>query len=418
MFEQDNYSPNFALDCAKLSKGICEGLNEECCAIATNVIANKCSLIVAKSKNHSYSDRIQALNEVRFTWRDIVKTSFKVIAHKAFRLMWHIKKRKLRNNSPDKVFKAWVEVNIDSWGGEYTVRDSCILVLPFPLRLSRQLDFIKGIERGCDYSLYGYAYSLRKLLQHIIYRDIKTYALLEYSASTSYVRDIRALGVTETYHMDDVEVQSYVANCKLMKEGVLVHFRNHGVGRYSPYFSASSAVFFNESQRTYYESLNTFKYTGLMYSQNRTLKFERSSVQHIVFVSQLIDGLPGEYELLEKRVLEKLSILSNELGFSLSVKLHPNGRNVDFLKRYSEVVTLTPSNDCSTIFFTNYSTSYYTFEQYGPTYLIRSMEVDPGIFFGDGERIVDEAAFDDSTSFYKAISYKDILFNNLSEEFS
>lgn len=413
MFELDDYSPNFALDCAKLSKGICVGVSEEKSAIAANVIASRCSSLVAKTDKLNYSDRVQALKDVRFAWKDIAKVIIKVLVHKAFRVVWVLNKKKLKRKLPNKVFKAWVEVNVESWGGEFSVHDSCVLILPFPLKLSRQLNFIKGLKGDLSYSLYGYAYSFKKLVQHIIYRDIMSLALLENSAATSYVRDVRELGVAKAFHMDDVEVQSYVASSHLIKKNVLVNFRNHGIGRYSPYFTASSAVFFNESQRIYYESLNSFEYVELMYYLDRNLEFEKSALQQVVFVSQLINGLPAEYELLEERILEKLSVIGKELGFTLAVKLHPNGRNANFLKGYPSVDSLKPSKNCTTIFFTNYSTSYYTFEQYGPTYLIRSSEVDPSIFFGDEERIVDEAAFSDSASFTKAITNEVVLFDTI-----
>lgn len=415
MFDLDDYSASFAVDCATISKGICEEENEEYQATVANVISNKYSLLVSKTENLSASERTEVFKNVRFGWKDVAKIVFKVLVHKVFRLVWFFEKRHLKRNSPRKVFKAWVEVNVDSWGEEYSSRDSCVLVLPFPLKLSRQLTFIRRLWEGdVQFSLYGYAYSLKNMLRYIIRRDVESLARLENSATESYSQDILALGVAEVFHMDDVEVQSYVANNLLMREGVSVRFRSHGIGRYSAFFTASSAVFFNESQRDYYEALNSFRDVELLYPIDRCIAHEKSDLRHVIFVSQLINGMPAEYEGLEQRVLEKLSVLSKELDFSLAVKLHPNGRNAEFLKAYPCVNSLELSTNCSTIFFTNYSTSYYTFEQYGPTYLIRSAEVDPSIFFGNEEHIVNETAFSDSASFIKAIFNKIVLFDNIS----
>jgi len=349
---------------------------------------------------HYYKDlNIESLDElksvcvrnVRFSYKFAIKIFLKFLAHQVFRCIYIFKKKA---HSPV-IIKSWVDINYSSWVNSENWNEErfSILLLPFLLNPIRQFKFIQMLSsKKINIIFYGYRYSAIALGRFLLRRDLISLYEFESNAVNLAHKDIYLLGAEKLYVMDDVEPLSFIQNSELIKKNITINFRSHGIGRYSPYFSASNTLFFNESQMEYYSLFNTYSSSKCMYPYREKI-IELKSIEYVIFVSQITKTASAAYSVMESRIVAKLKAECLKYGILFSIKLHPNTDSSVYSEE-KKCSLLTIENSESTLLFSCYSTAYYDFEKYGTNWLIKTKELDPTILFGKQERILDEKNID------------------------
>lgn len=307
----------------------------------------------------------------------------KVVFHWLYRLHFIFSRKILTKH----LFKCWVEINTTSWGQDFDVEEKQVLIVPFPLGWKRHMNFIKSLHsQKILYRFYGYPYSLIKLVKFLLIRNVKLLAELEIGAARGAAEDIMKVATRHYYVMDDVEAASFETNNLLESQDLIVNFKAHGIGRYSIFYSARNATFFNESQANFYKTFNSFQ-TVTVEHPTRRVQTDKLLLKRVCFVSQLSVTQSEEYAKIELSCVEKLKALSRAKGVPFYIKSHPNQVKLHYTD-VDEIEFDAVKEDRGTLFFTIYSTAYYDFEKYGRTYLIMTRGIDSRALFGDDERLV------------------------------
>ncbi|WP_299266793.1 hypothetical protein [uncultured Psychrosphaera sp.] len=341
------------------------------------------------------------LSKLRFPWKFVLKVFFKILIHKFFRILFLIRSK---SKSPV-VIKSWVDVNYYSWIklDEWKESDFSILVIPFLLNPIRQVKFVRDLmAQNKKIIFYGYRYSVKKFIKFALNPNLISFFEFESHATSITSAEITSLGVEKIFVMDDVEPLSFIQNRGLIDSGIEVNFRAHGIGRYSPYFSATQATFFNESQQNFYTKFNNFESTSCVYPSTRSVD-GLTSLERVIFISQRAKSIDSAYSVIEIRVVDKLKEICKKSSIPFSIKLHPN-TDSGVYEGIDKNLQLTTDNSDKTLLFTCFSTAYYDFEQYGNTWLVQTKELDPTILFGKQERVLNEKNIDKFFDQYKKAS--------------
>jgi len=160
-------------------------------------------------KELGHGELFSKVENASVSLRAVTRVLMKVIVHWLFRINFVFSKRKDAKH----LFKCWVDVNVSSWGTYFNVKDKQVMVLPFPLGWRRQYKFIKNLKnKKLSYCLYGYPYSLIKLLNFLIKRNISSLGELEIRAARKTANEIVKTSCENYYVMDDVEPFIFLIN--------------------------------------------------------------------------------------------------------------------------------------------------------------------------------------------------------------
>lgn len=314
------------------------------------------------------------------------KTVAKVFANWMFLALGAIHRWIVPPRKQDEVLRSWVDVSIELFPEES--RRALILVYPFGINLMRQLRYLGWLRCGkYAYTLAAYPYSPRLLLRWLWCGSDLDLAQLEIDAACGHAAWIlRRFRPMRVFTTDEFEPASFVLNEALMRSGVEVVNKAHGVGKYSPYVAYSQMWLFNEAQREFYRHFNPGQSFRLY--PRRAPDWPLAAVETLVLVDQLCEETTAIHSF-QQSIARTLRRVGPELGFHVAMKLHPNSSLPESTEDDGFRRTRTGGWAPGTaLFLTAYSTAYLSFESRGPTWLVENAQFDPRLVFGSEARVV------------------------------
>lgn len=253
-----------------------------------------------------------------------------------------------------------------------------VLLLPYLQSMRRQLRFLKTLKKGnIEYICFGYNYCFISLLKFVFKGSLESQVLFEFSPFEKRSNDFSPFK-GKAFVSDDFEINSFLFNRNLIFNGINVVNRCHGIGKYSPHVSYNISYFYNKTQEAFYLKYNVLNSKIFKYKEKKINKYLPITY---LFISQSKSNMDPLFEL-ENEILNKMKSILAENAPNLYVKLHP-----DFNGKFNFPI-LDNLNDFNGLIFTFYSTCYYTFKRYGPTFLIKINNIKSNLIFGDDSRYI------------------------------
>jgi hypothetical protein len=314
------------------------------------------------------------------------KTVAKMLANWAFAALGAMHRLFVRARRSQEVLRSWVDVSVELFPEQ--AAQATILVYPFGINPLRQLRYLRWLHRRkFGYTLAAYPYSATLLLRWLWSGSDLDLAQLEIDAAARHAAWlIRRFRPTRVLTTDEFEPASFVLNEALMKAGVEVVNKAHGVGKYSPYVTYSQMWLFNEAQREFYSHFNPQQATQLY--PRAAPQWPLVNVETLVLVDQLCDEKTSIHAF-QQAIAQTLRRVGPALGFRVAMKLHPNSSLPESID--DDGFRRTRSADWpagTALFLTAYSTAYLSFESRGPTWLVENAQFDPRLVFGSEARVV------------------------------
>lgn len=343
--------------------------------------------------NYYFSNkgRIREVNgDFVFSYGFLARFIVKVIFNYLYLFFYSISKLLFPIEKCGEVVKVWADVNYDGWKGEIKNGKHSVLIFPFLYNPKRAIKTIYSLHtKGVSYRFYGYRYNFYLVSRFVFSRSLVNYLELEKKATLEFCEDIKKLRCRKLYVMDDVEPIAYYQNSTLMACDIAVNFMSHGIGRYSIYYCATNAYFFNESQMRFYIENGRFENGCLLYPPERAIT-ELKEVSTVIVVSNITKNVScSSIRYSMERELIKLAQEGRNINsYTLYIKYHPNAPS-DYIDESMSINNLNSLAPSKTVFVSYGSTSYYDFERYGLTLLVSSEEINSEILFGENERYID-----------------------------
>lgn len=355
-------------------------------------------VFVDDHKKIKVEDIESILRNEKLTSKELFRVVIKVVIHWFF-YSASLLSYKAFSGSYLNVLKTYVDVEYELFKSKALGEKHLVLVFPFPISISRQVDYIKSLKvesksGKMSFSLYGIPYSFGSLVKVLIRRN--SYALfeLEYFGAIKLGDKLDKINFNNFMNMDDFESMSVVYNKHLRDGGHYVDTHLHGIGTYSPFISTNHLRAFNEAQSKFYTRNSDIP--DLSYYYSSTYKPVESSIKEIVFYSQVTPSTMGLIEI-EKLIIPKLKKISDEYDIHFLYKKHPNFINnrSDYLHGIDILNNENGRNlDTISLGMSLYSTTYYT-EPHDFSMLLDVPEIPVRLLFSDDHLIVKECDLED-----------------------
>jgi len=312
----------------------------------------------------------------------------KLLLNRVYRFFFH------RISSLSAV-RSWVEISQRMYSDKYP--ESVILIYPFYLNLKRHLNYVRQCFKEYNkVTLCGLPYSLLDYLKIALLSKNKDLNLVRFE-SNAYRRhalELVQLGVKHLYTSDEFEVGAVVLAATLQSKGAQVTNTAHGMSFGCPYASYDTFYVYNEAQRSYY-SIKSPQVAYLVAPRSNTdpanCVMGSQGNKAIIFLEANYERLGMKYyACLEKRTVDALRTLGENLGVKVYVKIHPNRKapaeledftvqGVNAIRHLSELADVEP------VFVSFYSAAYYDFRHLGPFVFVYDGFVRPEEIYGEAK---------------------------------
>ena len=261
-------------------------------------------------------------------WNHVGLLLAKAVLHRVFRLF-----AAAPDGNPTLV-RAWVEVSAAMYPAE--LRQGCVMVYPFALKVMRQVRFIRWCRReGVKTSLAGMPYPVLGILGRLLRRHANDLVLAqaEIQANAGHAQELLRRAPRRLLTSDEFETASFVLYEPLLRAGVEVVNTAHGVGNYCPHIAYSEFRVLTLSQSNFYALRNPhIRYTALA-TEKRQIKglsdyaAARGKPVALVLIHQPFEVSPLKAEeSVQWRLDAELARVAQVLCLQYRVKMHPNHR--------------------------------------------------------------------------------------------
>ncbi len=334
------------------------------------------------------SDTIKIFGGKKYT--DLLDTKYRYVVFPAKAMIHNLYRLLQRKVSyKPQCIKTYVEDTIRFYPDE--IKESTIMIYPFNLNFNRQRGFINYCKKNHpeDYTLMGINYSLFRLLFFFFRYRMGDEAIvrLEYDGYKRHAKELLSKGLRKLYTLDEYEAASFVMHGYLMKNGVYVVNKTHGVGGYCLFLNYSKLYVYTSKQYKRYKKWNPdlqIVYNDLKIEDAK--KETRSDAIEVVIMNGNMQAYGLYYEEdLERKIIEKLKESCDELGLRFSIKFHPNTfeKDKEIYKKMGISIVESVDSIENPLFVTIFSTSFYDFLKYGPFVFLSDDLLNPKDVFGD-----------------------------------
>jgi hypothetical protein len=341
--------------------------------------------------NGLFSPSINDIYSKKSTTCECFTIIIKIIFHKIFFYTGFILLLFIKRN-----LRTLRKCYVDDINLVYNISDKDVLylVFPFPLSITRQINFIKYLLKNkINFILLGNNYCLRDLFIYIYKRNILYLKKLETRASIRTALFLnKRVKFSEIQSSDEFDICS-LDFCRLMnrKKKFLINGA-HGAGCYLPVHGYHQFNYILNNQSSYYKSL--FKTNYKKFSLIKDIKVScidsNSSSIGLVFLSQI--GIKIYSEILtvyEHDIFKILSSIKHDNKFEIFYKTHPNNKSLvhhENIKYINKLDDLPPLK--KVIFMSFFSTSHIHRNFIGESILIKHKKIFPEILFDNDGSIV------------------------------
>ena len=348
--------------------------------VLVNILRSKHKLSDYKKheilENKQLQPEIVRITNVKFK----IFVFFKLLIHKLFFIL-----NKKRNDKVV-VLRCWVEDCLQLFKSEID-KNTLFLVFPFTLSFLRQFRFLKYlIKNNHDFSFCGYDYSFKEYFTWVISSKDLDLAIFEINASKRLATTLlKKYKFQRLFTTDEFEENAFVWHQKLINEGRITINKAHGSGCYSPFINYTKFYAIHQNQIDYY-SLNNKSITYKLMDLKENSFDEDLKIKNIIFFSQLTSK---KCDFLIESENQVLNVLKELKKVQIFIKLHPNARRYkkEYLNNFSYITDL-PKDIENTLNLSLYSTTYYTFQDIGPSYFIETSKNKPKLMYGSKIRVI------------------------------